>query len=65
MSDPTETYLTPEELEARFGIAKATQARKRCHGELPYRKFGRRVLYRWDEIVQLIEASGTGAKAAR
>lgn len=63
MSDPTETFLTPEELEARFGMKRSTQARKRSQGALPYRKFGRKVLYLRSEIIALIERSGSAAGA--
>lgn len=52
-----EQLVTPEDLETRWGILKATQAAMRSRGELPFVLVGRRMpRYRMGELTTWLDS---------
>jgi len=50
-------FLTEREVQKRYNIGLQTLRNDRCLGRgLPYYKFGRKVLYRDDEVYQAINS---------
>ena len=47
--------ITPEELEKEIGWTKKTQANLRSKGTLPYVKMGKKVVYRLEDIRDMME----------
>lgn len=58
------TYLTNAEAQAYLGLSKATLARYRADGTLPYSKVGSSVFYRTADVEALIERGRTDRSAA-
>jgi hypothetical protein len=46
-------WLTPDELEAEFGILRSTQAKMRMAKTLPYHKIGKYVRYHRPDINEM------------
>jgi len=45
-------FITPDEFEKMFGIAKNTQVNLRSQKKIPYIKFGGKVLYDVQKLVE-------------
>jgi excisionase family DNA binding protein len=55
------TYLSPTEVARLIPISLKTLEKKRARGEGPkWRTVGRRVLYKWADVVAWIESGGEG-----
>ena len=54
-------YITSGEVQELLGISKATLARWRKNGTLPYSKIGAKVFYNRIDLDKLIQESATGA----
>lgn len=52
---PPKAYLTNREAQAYLGLSKATLARYRADGTLPYSKVGQAVFYRLADIEAALE----------
>lgn len=54
----TNQYLTPEQINKEFGISVKTLASWRCNNRynLPYYKFGRKVVYKRLDVVEFLES---------
>jgi excisionase family DNA binding protein len=49
-------YIGVEEAAAMTGMTQAALYRKVARGQIPYRKWGRRVLFKRSELVEFIDA---------
>ncbi|PAP74814.1 hypothetical protein B1759_16695 [Rubrivirga sp. SAORIC476] len=58
---PAKNWLTNREAQDYLGLSKATLARYRADGTLPYSKVGASVFYRLSEVEALLERSGASA----
>ena len=58
---PSKNWLTNREAQEYLGLSKATLARYRADGTLPYSKVGASVFYRLTEVEALLERSRTSA----
>lgn len=63
LSPPVREFLSPIEVEAAFGIPKATQAKMRWNETGPdYAKLGSRVLYRRSDVYAWIAENTRGQR---
>ena len=54
---PEKAWLTNREAQGYLGISRATLARYRADGTLPYSKVGQSVFYRLADVEALLEAA--------
>ena len=59
---PSKAFLTNAEAQAYLGLSKATLARYRADGTLPYSKVGANVYYRLSDLEALLEENVVGAQ---
>ena len=50
-------FMTPEEVEAEFGISKSTQNQMRSNREIDYYKPKGKALYKRSDIIEFVEAN--------
>ena len=56
MKNQIKLYATPDEIGALFGLNARTLANQRCKREgIPYRKIGRKILYRISDVEKFVE----------
>lgn len=53
---PSKNWLTNRECQAYLGLSKATLARYRASGKLPFSKLGSSVYYRVEDVEGLLES---------
>lgn len=58
MSTVPEMLITPDELSARLGCSTETIYRKR--DELPHYRFGARILFDWEEVLDYLKEGEHG-----
>ena len=61
---PSKAYLTNAQAKEYLGLSKATLARYRADGTLPYSKVGQNVYYRLDAIEALLDRNTVGGGGA-
>lgn len=57
---PSKAYLTNREAQDYLGLSKATLARYRADGTLPYSKVGQSVYYRLADVEALLDRHAVG-----
>ena len=55
---PSTGWITNTDAMAQLGLSRATRARPRASGTLPYSKVGRSVYYRLTDVEALLDSHG-------
>lgn len=61
---PAKGWLTTREVQAYLGLSKATVARMRADGRLPYSKVGQSVYVKREDVEALLERNAVGREGA-
>lgn len=61
---PSKSFLTNAETQEYLGLSKATLARYRADGTLPYSKVGQSVYYKLSDVEALLERSAVASSKA-